>query len=140
MYESVKEIRVRYGETDKMGYVYYGNYPLYYEEGRTDAIRKLGIIYKDLEESGILLPVAELNIRYKGPAFYDELLTIKSSLKELPNKKMKFFTDIFNEKGDWINTGETTLLFVRASDRKIMSAPKQLIDALMPYFEPKPIE
>ena len=135
MYESVTEIRVRYGETDQMGYVYYGNYPLYYEEGRTDAIRKLGISYKELEAEGFMLPVAELSIRYKGPALYDEVLTVKTTIKEMPGKKMKFHTDIYNAKGEWLNTGETTLLFVRADTRKICEAPNHIKDALAVYFK-----
>ena len=135
MYESVKEIRVRYGETDQMGYVYYGNYSLYYEEGRTDAIRKLGLTYKQLEALGIILPVAEMSMRYKGPALYDDVLTVKTTLKEMPDKKMKFYTDIYNDKGDWINTGEVTLLFVNVATRKICHAPEPLVEALRPFFE-----
>jgi acyl-CoA thioester hydrolase len=138
MYESVKEIRVRYGETDQMGYVYYGNYALYYEEGRTDAIRKLGLTYKQLEALGIILPVAEMTMRYKAPALYDDVLTVKSTLRELPGKKMKFYTDIYNEKGEWLNTGETTLLFIKMADRKICNAPEPLLAALRPFFEETP--
>jgi len=140
MYETVKEIRVRYGETDKMGFVYHGNYPLYYEEGRTDAIRKLGFAYSDLEAEGILLPVAEMNMRFKGPAFYDELLTVKTTLIEMPSKRMKFHTDIYNQKGDWINTGQTTVLCVRADTKKICELPQHLKDAVAPYFEGKKVE
>ena len=77
MYSSTTKIRVRYGETDAMGYVYYGNYPLYYEVGRTEMIRDLGLTYKKIEEDGILLPVTSLNIKYYKPALYDELLTVK---------------------------------------------------------------
>ena len=135
MYESVKEIRVRYGETDQMGYVYYGNYSLYYEEGRTDAIRKLGMTYKQLEELGIILPVAEMSMRFKAPALYDDVLTVKTTIKEMPDKKMKFYTDIYNDKGDWLNTGEVTLLFVKAEIRKICHAPGPLVAALRPFFE-----
>ena len=137
MYQSVTEIRVRYGETDQMGFVYYGNYPLYYEEGRTDAIRKLGISYKELEASGIMLPVAELNIRYKAAALYDEVLTVKTSIKQMPNRKMIFHTDIFNANGEWLNTGETTLLFMRTDTRSICTAPKEITEALGKYFETK---
>ena len=135
MYESVKEIRVRYGETDQMGYVYYGNYSLYYEEGRTDAIRKLGMTYKQLEALGIILPVADMSMRFKAPALYDDVLTIKTCIKEMPGKTMKFYTDIYNDKGDWINTGEVTLLFVNAATRRICNAPEPLVDALRPFFE-----
>ncbi|MDX2001250.1 MAG: thioesterase family protein [Chitinophagales bacterium] len=135
MYVAEKHIRVRYGETDQMGYVYYGNYPLYYEEGRTDAIKQLGIIYKQMEADGILMPVAELLIRYIGPAVYDEELKVRTTIKELPTRKMKFYTDIFNEQGLLINTGETTLVFVKAATRKACMAPEKVLAALRPFFE-----
>ena len=93
MFTSTTEIRVRYGETDQMGYLYYGNYALYYEVGRTDAIRSLGLTYKALEEMGVALPVAELHINYYRPAFYDDLITVKTMLKEMPeNSKIQFHT------------------------------------------------
>ena len=135
MYQAVTQIRVRYGETDKMGFVYYGNYPLYYEEGRTDAIRKLGVTYTELEQRGILMPVAELTMRYKAPAYYDDVLTVKTTVHEVPRKKMKFHTDIYNQAGQWLNTGETTLLFVRAATLRACDAPIELVAALQPFFK-----
>ena len=83
-------IRVRYAETDKMGYVYYGNYATYYEVGRVEALRKLGMSYKEMEDEGIMLPVLSFNIKYFKPAFYDDLLTIKTSITEMPNTRIKF--------------------------------------------------
>ncbi len=135
MFEHISHIRVRYGETDQMGYVYYGNYSLYYEQGRTDAIKALGISYKSLEEQGIMMPVADLKVRYKGPAKYDELLKIVSHVREMPSRSMVFNTAIYNEAGKLINEGETRLLFVKADTRKPCSAPAQLIAALEPYFK-----
>ena len=83
MYQHQTQIRVRYGETDQMGYLYYGNYALYYEVGRTDAIRQLGLTYKWMEQNGVALPVAECNLQYLRPAFYDELLTVNTIIKEI---------------------------------------------------------
>lgn len=136
MFEHTTEIRVRYGETDQMGYVYYGNYPLYYEQGRTEAVKALGLPYKQLEEQGIMLPVADLHIRYKAPAQYDDLIRVRSMLKELPDRKMVFHTEIYHEDGRLLNLGETTLIFADAETRKARRAPNALIDLLKPYFEP----
>lgn len=135
MFEHITYIRVRYGETDQMGYVYYGNYSLYYEQGRTEAIKSLGISYKELEDKGIMMPVADLKVRYKGPAKYDELLKVSTSVPELPSRSIAFQTKIFNEEGRLINEGETHLLFVNADTRKPCSAPDELIEALQPHFK-----
>lgn len=134
MFEHITHIRVRYGETDQMGYVYYGNYALYYEQGRTEAIKKLGMSYKQLEAMGYMLPVAELNIRYKQPAVYDDLLTVKSIITEMPSRVMTFKTEISGENGQLLNEGVTKLLFTRADNRKICSAPDSLLELLNPYF------
>lgn len=134
MFEHVTKIRVRYGETDQMGYVYYGNYALYYEQGRTEAVKALGISYKQLEDMGFMLPVAELRIRYKLPARYDDLLTVRSTISEMPGRTMTFDTEITNEVGELLNEGTTKLLFTQADSRKICSAPDSLIELLKPYF------
>lgn len=135
MFESTKQIRVRYGETDRMGFVYYGNYTLYYEEARTDAMRKIGLSYKELEEQGIMLPVVELHARFMRPAGYDELLTIKTELRELPNRKMKFHCEIFNEQGVLLNFSEVTLMFINRETKKACQPPPTLLEKLTPYFE-----
>lgn len=135
MFEHITYIRVRYGETDQMGYVYYGNYSLYYEQGRTEAIKSLGISYKELESKGIMMPVADMKVRYKGPAKYDELLKISTSVPEMPGRSITFETKIFNEEGKLINEGTTNLLFVKADTRKPCSAPEELIEVLKPYFK-----
>lgn len=135
MYESEIQIRVRFGETDKMGIVYYGNYSLYYEQGRAEAIRALGVSYKDMEDNdGIIMPVAELSIRYVLPAHYDEILTVKTIIKEPPNRKMVFHSELYNEPGDLINIGQTSLLFVSKTYRKTCSPPARLVEAFKPYF------
>jgi acyl-CoA thioester hydrolase len=134
MYTAETSIRVRYGETDKMGVVYYGNYPLYYEEARTDAIRKLGIPYVKLEEMGVMMPVARMNIKYVMPAKYDELLRVVTIVPELPGRGMTFRMEIYNEADELINIGETMLLFIDSESRKARRAPEVLIDQLKPYF------
>lgn len=138
MFEHVSYIRVRYGETDQMGYVYYGNYSLYYEQGRTEAIKSLGVSYRMLEEQGIMTPVADMKVRYKGPAKYDEMLKVVTRVSEMPTRTMNFGTTIYNEAGKIINEGETSLLFVSAETRKPCSAPSELVAALQPYFKNTP--
>src|SRR2546423_1693659 len=97
MYESTTQIRVRYGETDQMGFLYYGYYALYYEVGRAEAIRQLGFTYRELEALGIQMPVVELNAEYLRPALYDDLITVKTILKELPlGSKVEFHSELYN--------------------------------------------
>src|SRR6056300_1254587 len=98
MYEFDYKIRVRYGETDQMGYVYYGNYALYYEVGRVEAIRSLGYTYRQMEEEGVLMPVKKMESSYLRPVFYDELLTVKTSIQNLPDRVIVFRAEIYNEK------------------------------------------
>ena len=124
MYECETKIRVRYGETDQMGVVYYGNYSLYYEEARTDAIRQLGVPYSELEEKGIMMPVARMNIKYVMGAKYDELLTVKTIIEEMPSRSIKFRNEIYNEEDYLINIGEVTLLFIDSNTRKAQRAPE----------------
>lgn len=135
MYVSETKVRVRYGETDQMGYVYYGNYPLYYEVARTDMIRKLGWPYKKLEESGIMLPVLSLNVKYIKPAFYDDELTVKTKVIKLPETRIDFEYEVFNEKNELINIGETTLVFVDMKTMKPTAAPEAFINDIRKYFE-----
>lgn len=131
------QIRVRYGETDRMGYAYYGFYPLYYEVGRTELLRQFGLTYKELEDSGILLPVADLHIDYYAPAYYDELLTIRTTIKEKPGVKVLFFYEVYNSKNEIINKASTTLAFVRSSDRKPCRPPKSFSDIMDKEFGKK---
>ena len=134
MYTAETKVRVRYGETDQMGYVYYGNYPLYYEVARTDMIRKLGWPYKKLEESGIMLPVLSLKVKYIKPAFYDDELTIRTSLKKLPETRIEFEYEVYNEKQELINIGETSLGFVDMKTMKPTNAPEAFLQDIKKYF------
>jgi acyl-CoA thioester hydrolase len=134
MYISETTIRVRYAETDKMGYVYYGNYTHYYEVGRVEAMRQLGTSYKEMEDSGIMLPVYTCNIKYLKPALYDDLLVIKTTIKELPTLKILFDYEIFNQKDELINTGNTTLVFIDMATNKPCRAPDSFIEKIKAYF------
>lgn len=135
MFESITQIRVRYGETDQMGYLYYGYYALYYEVGRAEAIRQLGFTYRQLEELGVIMPVAELHSKYYRPAFYDDLITVKTILKELPKAhKIQFHSELYNEKEELLNVGVTTLVFLHASTRQKLHLPDPLRERLEPFF------
>jgi acyl-CoA thioester hydrolase len=136
MYTATTKIRVRYGETDQMGYLYYGFYALYYEVGRAEAIRDLGYTYRELEEMGIMMPVVELNSKYFRPALYDDLITVKTILKELPTaSKIEFHSELYNEKEELLNKGITTLVFYDPKEKKKIDMPPELYNRLEPFFK-----
>ena len=135
MFEFTTQLRVRYGETDQMGYVYYGNYAEFYEVARVEMLRTLGTSYKLMEASGVMMPVAELHCKYLKPALYDEIITIKVILDEMPRAGMRFKYMLYNEANELINTGETLLVFVKMDTNKICFIPKELTAKLKPYFE-----
>lgn len=128
------KIRVYYQDTDKMGVVYYGNYARYYEIGRTEMIRDLGFTYKQLEELGIMLPARSLNINYHKSAYYDDLLTVRTIVETIPQVKFPIKTEIYNEKGELINSGETVLVFFSAITNKPVAAPKFFTDKMLRMF------
>jgi len=134
MYTVSTNIRVRYSETDQMGFVYYGNYAQFFEVARVEALRSLGVRYKDLESSGIWLPVINYSIAYFKPAEYDDLLEIQTSIIELPSARIKFEYTCLNEEGQKICTAKTDLVFLDAAARKPMRCPKQILDSLRTYF------
>ena len=134
MYQYTTTITVRYGETDQMGIVYYGNYALYYEIGRTEAIKNLGYTYKQMEADGFIMPVLDLQIKYHKAAKYDDVLNVTTTIAALPTRKMTFHTEILNNKKDIINSGFTTLIFLNKTTDRICSPPQKLIELLQPYF------
>ena len=134
MYQYETKIRVRYAETDQMGFVYYGNYATYYEVARVEALRALGISYKSMEKNGILLPVLENYSKYIRPAIYDDLLTLRLYLKKIPDTRITFEYEIFNEAEILLNLGKTTLVFLNRDTTKPVSAPDFILDVLNPYF------
>jgi acyl-CoA thioester hydrolase len=124
-------LRVRYGETDQMGIVYYGNYAEYLEQGRTEWLRELGFTYKYLEENNVHLPVVNLNIDYKNPALYDDIITITTTLKKIPSVKIEFYYEIHNQEGKLLIEASTTLVFINSLTNKLMKAPSYLLDKLI---------
>lgn len=134
MYSSETTVRVRYAETDQMGYVYYGNYAMYYEVGRVESLRQLGLTYKALEEMGIMMPVLENHSRYKAPARYDELLTVKTTIKELPGVRITFYYELFNEEKKLVNEGQTQLVFIDMKSNRPCKAPEAMVQVLSPFF------
>ncbi len=128
MFVSETKIRVRYAETDKMGYVYYGNYAQYYEVGRVEALRTLGISYKALEDLGYMMPVVQMITNYNKPALYDDELVIRTTIKEAPKVRIKFYYEVYNDKNVLINQGETTLVFVDKKTMKPCHCPQWFAD------------
>jgi acyl-CoA thioester hydrolase len=136
MYSFDTEVRVRYGETDQMGYLYYGNYALYYEIGRVETMRSLGLRYKDLEEKyAVMMPVVSMQTRFVRPAHYDELLTIRTTIRELPSNFITFHVEIFNERNKLVNGGTVKLCFMDMKTNKTITTPNFLIELLKPNFE-----
>jgi len=135
MFEHKTQKRVRYGETDQMGFLYYGHYAMYYEIGRAEALRSLGYTYRALENSGIMMPVIEFKTKYIRPARYDDLITIVTTLKELPHEnRIVFYTELYNESKELLNFGETKLAFINSGNRKTCEIPDFLLDLFKPYF------
>lgn len=128
MFISKTTLRVRYAETDQLGIVYYGNYAQYYEVGRVEALRQLGFSYKKLEEAGIAMPVLSLNCKFIRPALYDDLLTIQTTISQLPGTRMHFEYELFNEEGVLINKGDTVLAFLSGEEKRPIKAPEWLLD------------
>ncbi|MBJ6369004.1 acyl-CoA thioesterase [Snuella sedimenti] len=124
------QIRVRYGETDQMGVVHHGNYALYLEMGRIEWLRKLGVSYKKMEDNGVMLPVVSMVLNYKKSAGYDEVINVKTQLKNKPTAKIEFDYIITNKKGEILTTANTVLVFVDKETKRPVKAPKYILDAL----------
>lgn len=131
-------IRVRYGETDQMGFVYYGVYAQYYEVARVETLRKIGFSYREMEEKGIFLPVSEFQIKYLKPARYDDEITIVTTVKEMPGVKFNFIYKTYDVNKVLLNEGTVTLVFVDKYKNKPCPPPKWFTDAIMKYFESIP--
>lgn len=123
-------VRVRYAETDQMGYCYYGNYAQFCEIGRVEALRDLGMSYKSMEEEGVMLPVSDFAIKYKAPAKYDDLLTIMTIVKELKGPRLYFEYQIINEKEVLVAEATTTLVFVSKTNMRPMAPPSNFVKLL----------
>lgn len=130
----VTDIRVRYADTDQMGYVYYGNYARFYEIGRVESLRSLGFHYKEMEASGVMMPVYENKSRFLKPARYDDLLRVRVTIPELPKVRIVFQYEVFNQYHELLNTGETTLVFQKMDNGRLCTAPEGLLTALRPFY------
>jgi acyl-CoA thioester hydrolase len=124
------DVRIRYGETDQMGVVYHGNYPQYIEIGRIEWLRSLGVSYKKMEEEGVMLPVISLQINYKKPVFYDEIISVKTFIKKMPTASIAFEYEITNSEGELVTTASTVLAFVDMKTKRPMRCPKYILDKL----------
>lgn len=130
METSQHKIRVRYGETDQMGFVYYGNYALYLEEARTELIRSLGLTYSELEKKGVMMPVVNMNITYRKPAKYDDLLILETWISNTITRKISFKTNIKSESGALLVEAEVTLVFMDVETGKSIQCPIEIVQKL----------
>lgn len=135
MFVSETHIRVRYAETDQMDVVYYGNYAQYFEVGRAESIRQLGFTYKDMEQNGVMMPVVEMQCKYLRPAHYDDLITVKTILRELPaDHRIEFHHEVYNEQKKLLTTGKVVLYFLDIKTKAKAAMPADLREALSVYF------
>ncbi|MFN8700212.1 MAG: acyl-CoA thioesterase [Flavobacteriales bacterium] len=133
MVKTSTRLRVRYAETDRMGYSYYGNYAIYFEVARVEALRELGISYRALEDQGILLPVVEYTIRFLNPALYDDELVILTTIPQMPSARIRFEYETYRAD-ELLNRASTDLVFVNQSTGRPMRCPKNVAAALSSYF------
>ena len=135
MFTTETSIRIHYALTDQMGIVYHGHYAQFYEIGRTEAIRSLGYTYKDIEALGIIMPVVDIHSKFLRPAKYDDLITVKTTLKEMPvHHKIIFHSEIYNQINQLLNVGDVTLFFMEAKTMKRCEMPVQLKEELLKHF------
>ena len=135
MFESSTQLRVRYAETDQMNVVYHGNYAQYFEVARAEAIREMGFTYKEMEAAGIAMPIVELHTKFLRPAHYDDLLTIKTELRELPaDHRIEFHHMVYNEEGKLLTIGRVVLYFLDAVTKTRTHMPASLKQHLEPFF------
>ena len=136
MFCSETKIRVRYSETDQMGVVYHSNFFPYFEVARAESIRQMGFTYADMENMGVIMPVVDVHAKYLRPALYDDLLTVKTYLKELPlHHKIEFHHEVFNEKNELLCVGKIILYFMEKKDMKKTTMPETLKKKLERYFQ-----
>lgn len=137
MVEHEIQVRVRYAETDQMGYVYYGNYATYFEVARVETFRHLGFSYKSMEQAGIMMPVLEYKTKYIKPAKYDDLLTIKVKIRNKPTVRITFEYEVYNEENVLLNCAETMLVFVNTQTGKPSFPPAFFEEIMKPFFAEK---
>jgi acyl-CoA thioester hydrolase len=135
MFSHSTKLRVRYAETDQMGYMYYGNYAAFYEVGRVEMLRSLGMTYKSMEESGIMMPVLDLKCKFIKPALYDQQITVRVHMAKMPSVRIHFTYQLFNEDEELINEGETTLVFIDIKRNKPCLPSAEFLERLQQYFD-----
>ena len=136
MFTHRAQIRIHYALTDQMGVVYHGHYAQFYEIGRTEALRSLGITYKSIEELGVIMPVTEIHTKFLRPAKYDDLITVVIIGKDMPqHHKIVFTGEIFNEKNELLNAGTVTLFFMDAKTMKRCDMPDAIKEKVKDFFE-----
>jgi acyl-CoA thioester hydrolase len=135
MLEHTTKVRVRYGETDQMGYMYYGNYAEFFEVGRVEMLRSQGMTYSSMEASGIMMPVMEMKCKYLKPARYDEEISIRVILDKMPGVKIHFRYELYNEQDELIHLAETLLVFVSMKTTRPCLPPQEFIDKMTPFFQ-----
>lgn len=135
MFNSKTQIRIHYALTDQMGVVYHGHYAQFYEIGRTEALRSLGLTYKEIEADGVLLVVTEIHSKFVRPALYDDLVTVVTSVKEMPvHHRIIFHSEIYNEKDKLLNVGDVTLYFMDAKTMKRCEMPEKIKEKMRKYY------
>ncbi len=128
-------LRIHYALTDQMGVVYHGNYAQFYEIGRTEALRSLGLTYKSIEAMGVIMPVIDMHLKFVRPAVYDDLIRIDITVKELPlHHKIIFHGEIFNEKNQLLNVGEVTLYFMDAKTMRRVNMPEEIVEKMKEFY------
>jgi acyl-CoA thioester hydrolase len=136
MFTSETKIRVRYAETDQMGFVYHSNFFPYFEVARAESIREMGFTYADMEKMGVIMPVVDVHAKYLRPALYDDLLTIKTYLKELPlHHKIEFHHEVYNETEELLCVGKIILYFMEKDGMKRTAMPEALKKTIERYFQ-----
>ena len=134
MYCFETKLRVRYAETDQMNFVYYGVYAQYYEVGRVELLRSIGISYKRIEAMGVALPVVSMNVQYKKPIFYDDQIIVKTVVREIPSSRITFFYEILDKDGGLLNSAEVVLAFLNKETGRVCQAPEIMIERLKAFF------
>jgi acyl-CoA thioester hydrolase len=138
MFITETHIRVRYAETDQMNVVYYGNYAQYFEVARAESIRNLGFTYKEMEVAGVIMPVVEMQTKYLRPAHYDDLLTIKTILRDLPtDHRILFEHEVYNQEKKLLTLGKVILYFVKIGSFEKTRMPESLHELLISFFPVK---
>ena len=135
MFTHKTQIRIHYALTDQMGVVYHGNYAQLFEIGRTEALRSLGLTYREIEATGVIMPVTEIHSRFLRPALYDDLVTVVTMVKEMPlHSKIVFHNEIYNEQNTLLTVGDVTLYFLDAQTKKRADMPEKIKQKFVEFF------